>query len=562
MVISCNLRVAFGELLIIQSSDNHSKYKRIEKFLVSSHEIISEFKKKYPKGEVIFVFNGDYSGASSFANHRQDRGQLGLEVMATLAQKYKVLFTFGNHEAFDWLAEGDANELLHKQLKYLHQNGVINLVSNITTRNRTQNYITGHFDYISRVGKKIRFQGLQLETFFEKVASFNGHGPDEVLEVDSYLESAKKLIGRAKRDEVDSLVFAYHEGFTKVVKATEDILEYIPRKMKMPVAFAAHDHLVKDTFIEKTFVIDSGSNFDFSAVVLSDKGKLISHKFFDKKAQIDLAAKGKGVPKYLRSTVKKLTSHINELLDLSSEGLKTIPEISENKLTLKKQRSNVLGNSLGDSLREFGLSKIQDKELPPVKEVIGMFNSSSYRNDSNLDEGILSETDIREMAPIKNNVTIHRLTGQEVQIFFEGLRRFREREEIYSPQMSANIRESDNYQLLIRNKRASWKPLKFDKEYYLVLDNWLAINGYHIPEHDKLALESKIVGSMDQYEVLSKYIHNALRENFFREMSCHEGMMSILSINPKKKIRPSLAMYTIYWCSINLHETKVIDEVY
>lgn len=521
-------RPSFAELLIIQSSDNHSKYKRIDSFIKSTHKLIEDFKAKYPNGEVVFNFNGDYSGASSFSNFKGDKGKLGLELMGALAKEHTVLFTFGNHEAFDWLVDGIADDLFYEHLKYLDEKGVISLGSNTKLKERSQKYFKDKYDHYIGQNHKVRFLGLQLETFYEKVPNHNGNEVGEVLEVDGYEATLKREIVKAKEAGVQSLVASYHDTFGKVVKVTKKINDLLPSSLKIPVSFAAHDHVVDKTVIgEATNIIDSGSNFDFSAVVLNNDGVFVSHEFFDKEKQLDISSEVSDFPDYLRKVGRKISKHVEDVRKLKSTGEKRLSVIKESKLTLKKSRSTVLGDALGDALVMHGNKELSLEEKSKVKGIIGMFNSSSYRNDSILDTGYLDEFELREMFPIKNEVNILKMTGEDIQIFFESLRRFREKEGIFTPQMSKNIREKANFRLEFEGQKG-WQALDKKGSYYVVVDHWLAINGYAIPEHDGLDLASKVISKESTFEVFRRYLYESLKENYSNSLSCTKLLQSVL----------------------------------
>ena len=72
---------AKADLLIIQSSDQHSSYKKLPLFLASIEVISRDFKQKYPKGEIVLLINGDFSSKD---NHwtTKDRGTLGYEMLS------------------------------------------------------------------------------------------------------------------------------------------------------------------------------------------------------------------------------------------------------------------------------------------------------------------------------------------------------------------------------------------------------------------------------------------------------------------------------------------------
>ena len=114
-----------------------------------------------------------------------------------MAQKYLVIYTFGNHDAFDW----NDSRLFLNQMKILSRAGVQLIVANA-------------------------FFGSKYEALFRPY-------------VDVYLSKNKSI------------------------------------------RFAGHDHSHIFDKEKETDIIDSGSHFEFSTVLLNNNGKVRSKFFFD-----------------------------------------------------------------------------------------------------------------------------------------------------------------------------------------------------------------------------------------------------------------------------------------
>lgn len=520
-----------AQTLIIQSSDNHSKYQRIEDFIVSSYELIDDFKKRHPQGDVVFFFNGDFSGASKYT--AKDFGNIGYELLERLARQYTVLYTFGNHEAFDWIIQGVADDLFFRQLNRLHKAGVQLIAENILAKDRTQRLFVPHFDLQQVDGSILRFRGYALESLFDKVNS-NEHQIKEILEIESYqkafLRIKEKKAKKVKSNKVVKYILGFHDSHSHIMKAIQEAPPVV--KNLVTLAFSAHDHEVHKNIIGNTTIIDSGSNFDFSAVELDKQGRLVSHLFLDNEKQLEIVQrvrKSQNLPGYLKRYIAKLRRFKEQphfLTETNTLGLK-IPIIRESKLTLKKQRSLILGNSLADSVKEVADLILKDHELENIAGTIGFYNSSSYRLDGFLDKGMLSASDIRDISPIVNHIFIYQMSGEQVQKFYAAFRAFRDSEGVYSPQLSGGFIETEGYKIKSFTGR-SGEVLKPNSQYLVAMDYFSGINGYNIPEHTEILSRAKLINKeFDQYDVLKKYLGKYLKLYTKRDQGCFSSALRV-----------------------------------
>lgn len=277
---------SFSETLILQASDGHSSYRRMQAFLGSIEVLTREFKSRHPKGNVLIIINGDYSSLLHLTE--ADSGDFGYEILSQLARKYLVLFTFGNHDSFNW----NDSQVFLRQMEMLKKAGVQLLVANVAFEPGYENIFSPFLD-LSLSGKKVRFVGFTLpykESFRFLYPDF---GPQVISDVFPIGPKAAQIMEEADQDpEIAKVVFSMHLGHTKVRKA----LSEIPAKHrnKLNLIFAGHDHdeffgLIRST----THLVDSNAFFEFSAVTLDDQLKVAGREFYNVTRQKGLSQRVK-----------------------------------------------------------------------------------------------------------------------------------------------------------------------------------------------------------------------------------------------------------------------------
>ncbi|MCZ0932781.1 MAG: metallophosphoesterase [Oligoflexia bacterium] len=275
---------AFSETLILQSSDQHSSYKKMLNFLAVIEVLSSEFRSQYPEGKVALVINGDVSSYDRYSINSWDRGQLIYDTLSKLAKKYFVVYTFGNHDAFDW----NDSQLFLDQMLLLKGGGVNLVVGNADFYPEYADLFDQQADLVNSSGKIIRFIGYTLPYGRQqnKLQKFQKRGP-KIIEKIKGINMNIPLKAASKQSKVVSVVVSMHLGISKAKWLVSDLSLSAGRKLKL--LFAGHDHQQEMTRIKQVHIIDSGAYFSFSAVLLDDRGEVLSKKFFDEGSQKDRA---------------------------------------------------------------------------------------------------------------------------------------------------------------------------------------------------------------------------------------------------------------------------------
>jgi len=147
--------------------------------------------------------------------------------------------------------------------------------------------------------------------------------------------------------------------------------------------------------------------------------------------------------------------------------------IPEDKMDMKKGVTR-LGTLIADSMVQWGesLRSPEQSDIP----VLAMTNSSSYKLEESIQEGPLTEMTLRQMYPFLNEASLHLLDGHSIEILFLSLRQFysQSNPELYSPQISSLLRESESGGLQVRSSKGLWEEIDPNREYFLVVDGWLS----------------------------------------------------------------------------------------
>lgn len=314
---------AYGEILIIQSSDQHSSYRRLPQFLRSIEILSRDFQEEYPKGQLILLINGDFSAHDNNFWIKKEKGNFGYEILSQLAQKYLVLYTFGNHDAFDW----KDSRLFLDQMTKLKESGAHLLAANVSFHPDYQYLFNSFVDIPLSKNRMIRFSGFTFPYLKENLFLKKLKGPKVISDITHIKKALSEIIDEANNDSnVHALILGMHLA-TRQVKSI--ISKLGPgEKRKLNIVFAAHDH--KHLFVTdgQTHIIDSGSYFDFSAIILNDRGRVVSKTFFDQASQ-EAIFKSKGI---------KEDGLESQLIQRTREYMEDISVLKRKKAALKRER--------------------------------------------------------------------------------------------------------------------------------------------------------------------------------------------------------------------------------
>ena len=284
-ILSCFFcLLVYSETLIIQSSDQHSSYKKMLNFLAAIEVLSSQFKKKHPEGRIALVINGDVSSYTKNSWESLDRGQLIYEVLSQLAKKYFVVYTFGNHDAFDW----NDSRLFLDQAILLKEGGVNLVTANADFYLEYQNLFRSHADLVSPSGTIIRFIGYTLSSSKkpDRLEKFQRRGP-KIIENIKGINLNLPLREANRQRSIKSVVVSMHMGLSKAKTSVSQLDPSLGKKLKL--VFAGHDHKQEMIKFNQVQIIDSGAYFSFSAVLLSDRGQVLSKEFFNEDSQKNIA---------------------------------------------------------------------------------------------------------------------------------------------------------------------------------------------------------------------------------------------------------------------------------
>ena len=201
-----------SETLIIQSSDQHSSYKKMINFLASIEALYRDFKDKHPQGSVALVINGDFSSRETHSKIQGDKGDFGYEILGQLAKKYSVIYTFGNHDAFDW----NDSQLFLDQMNLLKHAGVNLIVSNVRFFPEHEGLFNSYVDLVLKKGQALRFVGYTLP-YRKKDAllKFQHKGP-KVIDRLTSIDMAGPLQDANTEQEITAVIMSLHLGLSKL----------------------------------------------------------------------------------------------------------------------------------------------------------------------------------------------------------------------------------------------------------------------------------------------------------------------------------------------------------
>ncbi|MBY0372159.1 metallophosphoesterase, partial [bacterium] len=288
--ISFSMAEAASPMLAIQVSDIHVAYQNVPAFLRALEKRIALFRQSHPNAPVLIHFNGDAGGSGICAD--ADGGLLDLDVISTLARRYWVTVTLGNHE-FDNQCRrspnrqfGDLFEPLARSLESspLGAQGPI-LAGGLALTPQGKRLFGSHTDRHLPNGKRLRVVGLALETFFQE-STYLSQGGTQYFKTDSvtpYLQTLKEETLLAAVEGIDLLVIQAHESASVVQKALREYFQWRAEtsqavKVQLLYTGAGHRHETEVLESGDTRIFQAGSDYDFIELVLNtDSGKVEFH---------------------------------------------------------------------------------------------------------------------------------------------------------------------------------------------------------------------------------------------------------------------------------------------
>lgn len=521
VILACSVPfVSNANLVLFQSSDQHSELPNLENFIRTTSYLRARFQadRQASADQVIYLFNGDLAGASAWTE--RDQGSFMYYLVSELGQEFPVMLNLGNHEGFDW-RNAKGNSTFHRQtaevierLRDAQKGDTRLLTANVLPAHDSKNLFGSSRDIATPTGTRIRFVGLILKNLYE-VSDYSAAHQPQVFEriLDPY-EVAKKELEQAAREGIQSIIFFCHDGFHNTVAWVEKLLRWKKTQngpiqhLRIPVVFAAHDHVPAYTQTKldnTTFVIDSGTQFAMDMVELDDGAELVSFKHVSVEEQKGYHDFDELTPSE-RRILQQTAPLYQELKVRNQTVLAQISAFPEIRSDFKKGRTE-LGTRISNALVQWGRDVLAKEPNPSVLGIVSFYNSSSWRRNVGFEKGPFTRADALSLYPMPGEPSLWLLKGEQIQHLFQTLRTYGEKEQtMYTPQLPSHLREVKERTLEMLNGAGKWEPLQKDGLYVLALDAWLSRNGFLIPEIDTLFKTEKSL-SHESYSIHDFLVH-------------------------------------------------------
>ncbi len=536
----------WAQVRIIQWTDAHSSIETISKQVLAIDYAGKDFLRIHPKGEVIIYVIGDFTSINPINN--EEGGWSSFEALRLLRQRgYTVLFTPGNHDAFDWTVKIDGAQLFLKQMQRIESWGVKILANNLRKKTRAFQALTSPSYELKTLNKKTHIVGLTLPILMTKSNLTEETAKSLFAEIEPYRKTFRRVFPEMARKNVEAIIFGVHQGHEKLkrqIPIIKDVMQKRNIEIEVPLMLGAHDHLVASYRHSGTHFSNSGSYGSFNIIDITARGHLppeqIRHIPMNiEQARLvrpelfqaghlylnDISDQDVEQTPWLRNYHHSIQKQIEEIEKRLQRvrGYLTRP-LDEHKVHMKSGQSE-LGNLLAESLVRWARTSFS---LPPHIPVVAMANSSSYRREEGLPAGPIIEKTLRELYPFHTEATIYQLQGYEIKMMYFSLRRFYANGggELHSPQLNFDFRENGE-ELQMQLSPGVWAPIDEQRRYYVVFDGWLSENrygqGYHLKDWEEILANKKPL-ALESYQDL-------LVRHFPRVIEAHQNGQSLHPYN-------------------------------
>ena len=514
----------WSQVRIIQWTDAHSSIDTISKQVLAIDYAGQDFLLHNPKGEVIVYVVGDFTSINPLND--MEGGWSSFEALRLLRERgYTVLFTPGNHDAFDWTVKIDGAQLFLKQMKRIKSWGVQILVNNLRKKTKSFQALTSPSYELRTLQKRTHVVGLTLPILMTKSNLDEERAKTLFSEIEPYEKTFRRVFPEMAKKEVEALIFGVHQGHEKLkrqIPVMKQVMEKLNLDIEVPLIMGAHDHLVASYRHGGTHFSNSGAYGAFNIIDITAKGHVRAERIRhvpmtieqarDVRPELfqtgrlylnDLTDKDVEKTPWLVSYHRMIHKQIEEADKRLNKVRGHIPKsIPEHKMHMKAGQSE-LGSLLAESLVRWARVSFS---LDPHIPVIAMANSSSYRRESSLPAGPITERSLRELYTFHTEATIYHLRGSEIKKMYFSLRRFYANGggELHSPQLNFGFREVGE-DLQMRLSPGLWAPLEEERLYYVVFDGWLSEHrfgqGYRLKDWTEI-LEDKNPLAKESYQDL------------------------------------------------------------
>jgi 2',3'-cyclic-nucleotide 2'-phosphodiesterase (5'-nucleotidase family) len=495
----------YGQTRIVQWTDAHSTLATLSQQIFAIDQAGQEFLRQHPRGEFVVYVIGDFTSINPY--NTEERGWLSFEALHLLKQRgYTVLFTPGNHDAFDWTARINGAELFLEQMRQLKAWDIPVLVANLKPSLELAPLIQDAYP-LRAMPMPTEIVGLTLPQLMAR-SNLNETTARLVFDsIDPLPETWRGLIPELVERGVEKVIFGAHLGHKKLagqVGVINQLIRQSESDLRVPLMLGAHDHLAASYRQRGTHIADAASHGSFNIIDFDTAGRLrrnqIQHVAIseEKLAEIKSSLWRVGAARVNSTTVddtrqspwlsdfeSRVQNHMQEVQRRLGRSLVTLDHgILEHKMDLK-EGPGLLGRMMGEALVAWAR---QHRPAQSPHPIVAMANSSSYRLESRLPAGPVTEFDVRSIYPFLAESALFLLDGEQIQDLYLSLRiRYMADNggTAYSPHLNFEVRER-NGALEIIGANNRWQLVSPDQRYWLAVDGWLAEHrlgqSYRIPE--------------------------------------------------------------------------------
>ena len=120
----------FSQTGILQWTDAHSTLETFTRQMAAIDSVAQDYYQRNPQGEFVIHVIGDFTSINPLSS--EDAGWSFFKGLRLLKERgHRVIFTPGNHDAFDWSVRVDGAKLFEEQMLFLHQSGIEVVVGNL-----------------------------------------------------------------------------------------------------------------------------------------------------------------------------------------------------------------------------------------------------------------------------------------------------------------------------------------------------------------------------------------------------------------------------------------------
>lgn len=543
---------ALARVRLFQLTDGHSPLRTIISQMRRIHQMAEEFKQENPEGEVVIYIIGDFTAINPDVD---DKGWLSLEAIRLLKrQGYTVLFTPGNHDAFDWIEEPDDIQLFIDQMKQMKDWGVKILAENLTGRTPLLDSLLSPSYHLKTVEPETHIVGLTHEGLINHSNLYEEAAQVLFTDIESYSQTLTRILPKMRRQGVKTVMLGIHDGYKNVSNFAKGQNLIKDSEIETPLMMAAHDHLVASDKVGETLISDAGSLGSFTAIDISNTGKVLRIRHVSVFSEARRYVNGKdmfhyGTTEYNpvtegnieeNSWLKEYDQKIRKAMNDQNDVLQKVNgfyigdrvvvtlenDIPEMKIHMQHGRIP-LGDMIAEALAQWARSVLPEAEGRPA---IAMFNSSAYRLEEPIPKGPITESILRKMYPYQKKMAhLYKFPGDDIERRYFSLRRdYALRSgntNRHSPQINPEVREFEG-RLQVRGffetDKTDWTNIDKNESYPNPIGPWLSQHSegqsYKIKEWLEALEGREPLASESFQEILVKFLPPILKA-YDREVS-------------------------------------------